>query len=81
MSTQILINGETLDSVVRGMVLMAVDQAADYGGLDAALDSYFDNLRDTLAEHGINDQYVVADAEDEYRRLAAEARRPRLARR
>lgn len=62
---------ETPESLARANVLTAIDQAYEHPSIADALQSYFDNLRDTLQEYGAN-EYEIRDAEDEFDRLASE---------
>lgn len=55
----------------------AFDQRGAYDSLQDSIDNYFDNLRDTMQEKGVTDQYAIRDAEaafnDEVLRLNKEA--------
>lgn len=62
---------ETPESLARANFASAVDQAYDYPSIADALQTYFDNLRDTLQEYGAN-EYETRDAEAEFDRLASE---------
>ena len=52
--------------------VMAFDQQREWGSLENSIDNYFDNLRSTLVEYGVNGQWEVADAEEAFWRKAAE---------
>ena len=43
---------ETIESHVKSNVAMAIDQAAEYGGLRGALDAFYQNTVDSVIEDG-----------------------------
>jgi hypothetical protein len=53
---------------------MAFDQANDYGTLDNAIASFWDNVQDTLAEEGILNNETFAEAEHAFDTRIAQLR-------
>jgi hypothetical protein len=59
-ANKVVTHEETIDSHVSGNVAMAIDQADAYGGLQGALDSFYQNTVDSVIEDG----YTAEEAMD-----------------
>lgn len=52
--------------------VMAFDQQREWGGLQESIENYFDNLRDTLIDNRVTDQWDIAHAEQAFWDKASE---------
>ena len=50
----------------RSSVVTAYDQVYAHHDIEDSIMFYFDNLRDTLVDHEVTDQFIIEEAEDAF---------------